>query len=404
MKKVWNKLCSMRTANILLALAALLCGLSSLVPQGRELPFYAENYPRAYILIYRTHFYNVFSSWYFILLIALLCLSLLLCSARMFGKALKNSREGVQSAAALPNAETLEPGQLERLRRWAASRRCREEKIGESYVFHKNRVGYWGLFLLHASVLLVVLFGVFALALPKVTDRDCRPGESVVLEDGTEIAVESFTMKNESGQLDYASRIRITLPDGQRSPVQEIKVNYPMTFGKVKVFQWTYGVSPAVLTRSRLDGAEQLFALDRPLFLSDDGYTGIQYLGAFEAEDADDPAAEPRVFYQIRVVSNGVSMPDMSVTPGETLTVGDWDFEFQDPYYPGLRIKQMPFAYTNTLLEAAMVLLLAGMFLVFYLRPVLVRADEKGYTVAGPRPEQIRSELRTLLQQEGDEE
>ena len=100
MKKVWNKLCSMRTANILLALAALLCGLSSLVPQGRELPFYAENYPRAYILIYRTHFYNVFSSWYFILLIALLCLSLLLCSARMFGKALKNSREGVSLPAA----------------------------------------------------------------------------------------------------------------------------------------------------------------------------------------------------------------------------------------------------------------------------------------------------------------
>ena len=51
MKILWNRLCSMRTANILLALVALLCGLSSLIPQGRELPFYAENYPRAYTLI-----------------------------------------------------------------------------------------------------------------------------------------------------------------------------------------------------------------------------------------------------------------------------------------------------------------------------------------------------------------
>ena len=115
MKILWNRLCSMRTANILLALVALLCGLSSLIPQGRELPFYAENYPRAYTLIYRTHFYDVFSSWYFVLLVALLCLSLLPCSARMFGKALKNSREGVQKAAALPNAEKMEPGQLEQL-------------------------------------------------------------------------------------------------------------------------------------------------------------------------------------------------------------------------------------------------------------------------------------------------
>lgn len=400
MKKALGRLFSMKAANLLLALVALLCGLSSLIPQGRELPFYAENYPRAYTLIYRTHFYDVFSSWYFVLLMGLLCLSLLVCSVRMFRRALKSSREDVQKAAALPNAERLEPGQLEQLRRWAASRRCREEQIGESFVFHKNRVGYWGLFLLHVSVLLVVLFGVFALAMPRVTDLDCRPGESVSLEDGTEIAVESFSMNNDSGQLDYASRIQIILPDGQRSPVQEIKVNYPMTFGKVKVFQWTYGVSPAVMTRSKLDGTVQFFDLDRPAFLSEDGLTGVQYLGTFEAEDQDDPAAEAQVFYQIRVVSNGVTMPDMSVTPGETVTVGDWEFIFQDPYYPGLRVKEMPFPYANSLLEAAMVLLLVGMFLCFYLRPVVVRADETGYTVAGPRPDKLRLELRKLLQKE----
>ena len=400
MKKVLGRLFSMKAANLLLALVALLCGLSSLIPQGRELPFYAENYPRAYTLIYRTHFYDVFSSWYFVLLMGLLCLSLLVCSVRMFQRALKSSREDVQKAAALPNAERLEPGQLEQLRRWAASRRCREEQIGESFVFHKNRVGYWGLFLLHISVLLVVLFGVFALAMPRVTDLDCRPGESVSLEDGTEIAVESFSMNNESGQLDYASRIQIILPDGQRSPVQEIKVNYPMTFGKVKVFQWTYGVSPAVMTRSKLDGTVQFFDLDRPAFLSEDGLTGVQYLGTFEAEDQDDPAAEKTVFYQVRLVSNGVSMPDMSVLPGESVSLGDWEFIFQDPYYPGLRVKEMPFPYANSLLEAAMMLLLLGMFLCFYLRPVVVRADETGYTVAGPRPDKLRLELRKLLQKE----
>ena len=400
MKKVLGRLFSMKAANLLLALVALLCGLSSLIPQGRELPFYAENYPRAYTLIYRTHFYDVFSSWYFVLLMGLLCLSLLVCSVRMFQRALKSSREDVQKAAALPNAERLEPGQLEQLRHWAASRRCREEQIGESFVFHKNRVGYWGLFLLHVSVLLVVVFGVFALAMPRVTDLDCRPGESVTLEDGTEIAVESFSMNNESGQLDYASRIQIILPDGQRSPVQEVKVNYPMTFGKVKVFQWTYGVSPAVMTRSKLDGTVQFFDLDRPAFLSEDGLTGVQYLGTFEAEDQDDPAAEKTVFYQVRLVSNGVSMPDMSVLPGESVSLGDWEFIFQDPYYPGLRVKEMPFPYANSLLEAAMMLLLLGMFLCFYLRPVVVRADETGYTVAGPRPDKLRLELRKLLQKE----
>ena len=101
----------MKAANILLALVALLCGLSSLIPQGRELPFYAENYPGAYTLIYRTHFYDVFSSWYFVLLMGLLCLSLLVCSLRMFRRSLRSSREGVQQAAALlsPNSEIAGP-------------------------------------------------------------------------------------------------------------------------------------------------------------------------------------------------------------------------------------------------------------------------------------------------------
>ena len=41
MKKALGRLFSMKAANLLLALVALLCGLSSLIPQGRELPFYS---------------------------------------------------------------------------------------------------------------------------------------------------------------------------------------------------------------------------------------------------------------------------------------------------------------------------------------------------------------------------
>ena len=47
--------------------------------------------------------------------------------------------------------------------------------------------------------------------------------------------------------------------------------------------------------------------------------------------------------------------------------------------------------------------LLAGLFLSFYLQPVLVKADEKGYTVAGPRPEKRRLELERLLEKEEGE-
>lgn len=407
MNRVIRTLRSMRFANILLALVALLSALSSLLPQGRGLPYYAEHYPESYLLIYRSHFYDVFKSWYFVLLMGLLCLSLLLCTFRMLRKALRRSRDAAERAAAMPDLEPLAPGELEKLRLHMAAAHCREEKRGEVYIFQKNRVGRWGPFLLHLAILLVVAFGFCALYLPKMTEIDCYPGESVTLEDGTAVAVDSFSVVNESGQLDYASVVRITLPDGRQSGPQTVRINYPMTFGAVKVFQWTCSYHGVIVAQDRQSGAEQRFYLDELSQLVDESTeTGFWYKGVAEARDEENPERGSFPVYQIRVVVNGMTMPGDTLIPaGESLEIGDWSYRFEDPYYPGLRIKQMPFPYANSLLEAAFVLLLVGMVLCFFWQPVLVRADETGYTVAGPRPEKMRLELERLLRtQEGGNE
>ena len=400
MKKVLRVLRSMRFANILLALVALCCGVSSLLPQGRELAYYAENYPRIYTLIYHAQLYDMFRSWYFILLMALLCLSMLACTAAMLRRALRAGRGEIEKAAALPDAEELDAAGLEKLRLYMASIRCKEERIGESFVFHKNGFGRWGTFLIHLSILLTVLFGAMALYLPKVTDQSCYPGETITLEDGAQIAVDSFSMYDAAGRLDYASVIRITLPDGRSAPPQEIRVNYPMTFGPYKVFQWTYGAEGAVSARNLASGGTDLFtSLDRGSVLSVDEDDRIEFLGVFEATPQTE-GDEGYIFYQVRTVRGGVYENAAEYRPGDRLTLGDVEFTFLDPYYPGLRIKTMPVRAANSLLEAAFVLMLVGLFLCFYLQPVLVKADEKGYTVAGPRSEKMRLELKGRLGQE----
>ena len=403
LKKAWSlaqrwllrPLLSMRAANLLMAVLALLCGVSSLIPQGESAAFYAANYPGKSALIRALYLDDVFHSWYFAVLMGLLCLSMLLCTGKMLVKAVKGGKNQVERAAALPNTRPLQAGELEKLRRHMAGIRCRETAAGKSLVFHKNGFGRFGSFLIHLAILLVVLFGVGALYLPKVQDLDCRVGESVTLADGTQIEVLSFRMQDESGKLDYASEIRITLPDGEQSPVREIKVNVPVTFGRVKVFQWTYGVGGAVSASNPVTGEEDLFELEEPVFLSEDGLTGVQVLGVYEARAEN--GQDSYLFYQVRVVSNGTVMPDMQVHPGEEIKLGDWVFRFHEPYYPGLRAKIMPIPVSNSLLEIAMLLLLAGLFLSFYLQPVLVKADPEGYTVAGPRPEKMRLELEKLL-------
>ncbi len=402
MKRILSFLRSMRFANGLLIAAALCCALSSLLPQDRGLPYYAENYPRLYPLIYRLQLYDVFRSWYFILIAALLCLSMLVCTLGMLRRALRAGRGEIERAAALPDAEELGEGGLEKLRLYMASIRCREEKIGESYVFYKNGFGRWGTFLIHLSILLTVIFGAMALYLPKVTDESCRPGASITLDDGARIAVDSFSLYNEAGQLDYASVIRITLPDGRESAPQEIRVNYPMTFGPYKVFQWTYGAEGAVLARAA-DGSTDLFELEKGSILSLDAANRIEYYGLYEATP-EDGAGESYVFYQLAVVRDGEFENAQELRPGETVTLGGVEFSFLDPYYPGLRIKTMPVRAANPLLEASFVLMLVGLFLSFYLPPVLVKADEKGWTAAGPRGEKMRMELRRRFAREKEEQ
>lgn len=402
MKRVLNFLRSMPFANALLVGVALCCGLSSLLPQGKELPYYAETYPRAYLFIYRTHLYDVFKSWYFLLLVALLCLSMLVCTASMLLRALRASKGEAARAAALSNTEELDAAGLEKLRLYMASIRCKEEKIGGAYVFHKNGFGRWGTFLIHLSILLTVIFGAMALYLPKVTDQGCRPGEAITLEDGAQIAVDSFSMYNEQGQLDYSSVIRITLPDGRSAGPQEIRVNYPMTFGPYKVFQWTYGAEGLVSARSLTDGTEERFTLDKGdrLSVGEDDY--LDYHGLYEATPENGEAGG-YVFYEVRVVSGGDYREPEELCPGDTLKLGGYEFRFLDPYYPGLRIKTMPVRAANALLEAAFVLMLVGLFICFYLQPVLVKADVTGYVVAGPRGEKMRLELKHRLAREEEE-
>ena len=217
MKKVFSFLRSMRFGILLLVLIALCSVAGSVIPQGREIAWYAQTYQSAHGLILTLGLHKVFQSWYFILLLILLCLNLSLCSLLRL-RSLAGSREKETALlAARPDETRLTPEGLDKLRTYLREIRCREEQVDGVSVFRKNSFGRWGTFLTHLSILLVVIFGAAALYLPQVSDLPCFPGEALTLEDGTRIAVESFHIEDESGKLDYASTIQVTLPDGRQS-------------------------------------------------------------------------------------------------------------------------------------------------------------------------------------------
>jgi len=408
-KKLMKFLRSMTFGMILLGMILLCSFPGSVIAQGNTPDWYVQTYPDWHGVILKLGLDDVFGSWYFITLLALLCLNLTLCSLIRIRNVVKASKKAAASAAERKTKVFLTAEGTSQLRQLLEERHYKKEVFGETTVYSKNSIGWYGSFVTHLAILLTVLFGAAALYLPKVTDQTCFPGESLPMEDGTSIAVESFQIENGEGKLDYASVIEIRLPDGRTSGQQRISVNYPLSFGGYKVYQQTYGTAGAVTVRNTETGGEDRFLLNEMCFLSLDSINGIWFEALYPGYIRDESGNFTLItqtsgsyedpVYQVLLASEGVYTPVM-VFPGETLSVGGVEFTFEDPVeYPGLRIKRTPEA-VNVMLFSAFGLMILGLWFCFFQTPAIVAVREEGYTVAGPKPQGLILELTALLESE----
>lgn len=409
LKKCLNFLRSMTFGMVLLVLILICSFAGSLIAQGNDPSWYVQTYPGWHGPLLALGLDDVFGSWYFITLLALLCLNLTLCSLIRIRRVGKTARNAPAQAAKRETKVLVTPEGTRQLRELLEARHYKKEEFDGTAVYSKNALGWYGSFLTHLAILLTLLFGAAALYLPSITDQTCMPGEFLTMADGATIAVDSFQIENGEGELDYASIINITLPDGRSSGAQRISVNYPLSFGGYKVYQQTYGTAGAVTVRNSATGGEDRFILDEMCFLSLDSVNGIWFEALYPGYVRDEEGNFTLItqtsgsyedpVYQILLASDGVYTPVMAF-PGETVSVGGVDFTFEDPVeYPGLRIKQTP-AVVNALLFAAFGLMIVGLWFCFFQTPAIVAVREEGYTVAGPKPQGMEMEIAALLEAE----
>ena len=409
MKKIFRFLQSMRFGLILLGLIAAFSVVGTVIPQGQEISWYAQTYQRFHGILLSLRLHDIFNSWVFQLLLLLLGLNLLLCSVLRIRKVARARKSEVDVLAKLPVQYMLTASQRQALLELLRSRRCREETMGSSLIFRKNGFGRYGSFLTHLSILLTLIFGALALYLPTVTDQTCFPGESLTLPDSSSIAVESFRIEDENGRLDFASELRVTLPDGRDSGLREIRVNHPLSFGPWKIYQQTYGTAGSVTVTNLDTGGHDTIPLSDVVFLSLDGVNGLWYRALYP-DMIRDPSGNvtlitkasgsyPNPVYHVETVFDGIHTPVLA-SVGDELQVGTLKFRFEEPVeYPGLRLKYKP-PMVETLLCAAFALMCVGLYITFFCQPVLVRVDEDGCAVGGSKPEAMHLTVQTLLEEE----
>ena len=396
MKKILSFFRSMTFGMILLAAVMALSLAGSLIPQQEEAMKYVNAYgAQTAALLMGLGFTDIFHTWYFYALEILLCLNLLLCSILRFGRTRKAGerlkQQAIKAACDQPFADE---SQFQKITAYLSGQRYRKTESENAVLYSKHFMGFYGSFLVHLSILLVLLFGSLVLMTPQVTDQTVMPGEALTLSDGTTVTCESFHIQDESGKLDYASVLTAASPDGKQSKTQEIRVNEPLRFGNYKIYQQTYGTAGRIQIRNNSNGAEEIQYMTEPAFLAIDQRNGIYfealYPGYFRDEDGNftlitsTDRSYPDPVYRIQSITDGMSAAVLAF-PGEEINIGGITFSFLSPdEYPGLRIKRVS-GWLYGGLYFSFGLMVAALYLCFFAIPVAVKVAKEGYVICSPK-------------------
>ena len=96
-------------------------------------------------------------------------------------------------------------------------------------------------------------------------------------------------------------------------------------------------------------------------------------------------------------MEDGQQTEVMLAFPNDVQQIGDFSIHFDDPVeYPGLRIKQSPL-FINYCLLISFLIMTLGLYITFFVQPVLVCVNEEGYTLTGTRQERMKFILKDAL-------
>jgi cytochrome c biogenesis protein len=339
----------MRTALLLLLLVAFASVAGSLLPQipvsPQRVTRYLIDHPFSGEVFLRTGLFDVFGSWWFTFLTTLLFVSLVACllpRSRAHLRAIRtrpaqvreldgfrHHRQLVVRAAPAPAAEAAR--RALRRRRWRVERAddglalAAEKGIlreAGSLVFH------WAFVLLLVGVVVGKGTGysgratvpegeTWADAAANYDPGTLRTGRFAGSHTGVQIELLRFesAFRDSGVPMDFVSTVELFHRDGSSGGVHEVRVNHPVVFDGLRIFQYGFGWAPSVRIE---DDGEPL--VDGPVVMGQaDAPEGVSQLAMPWLGFVKLPSLEPQMAVRlelwpdsaayVRSVETGVPQP-----------------------------------------------------------------------------------------------
>lgn len=346
--KIWNFFSSVKVGVWLIIITLIASILGTILPQEMyiNLPpdvYYEQEYGWFGKLYYQLGFHDLYGSWWYLLLIAMIGISLVICSLDRvvpLYKALKAQRvtrhEGFLKRQRVfgTNSEA-EQTDLETVKKHLQAKRYHVREENGDILAEKNRFSRWGPYINHIG-LIIFLFGGMLRFIPGFyvnEDLWVREGETALVPETNEqyyIKNNQFILEhydknnktfekalNRAGEVvkNYQSNVVLYQREGEKIPGEKpklkkleeykIRVNQPLSFDGYSVFQSSFKTEFKAMTFALTNkSTNQAFGevkvdLTNPQEKYDlgNGYSVelLNYFPDFEFDDNGEPSTKSRV-------------------------------------------------------------------------------------------------------------
>ncbi|MDO4345369.1 MAG: cytochrome c biogenesis protein ResB [Eubacteriales bacterium] len=386
LKKIWNVFHSMKCAVILLVILAAACTAGSLIPQGEVAAYYTTVYPKwAGSLILAIDLDHMFTAWWFILMAALLCLNLVLCSILRFPQLRKQyctyyTPGAARTAGGVTARWLWKPKEEEAKKRVFAGLHFKMVNApGEDgqpfYYAVRRRVGIWGSWICHLGMIAVIIG--FGIGQKYMMDTSVYgvPGQEKQVE-GTDITVSiddfQVLLRDDYTVEQYQAKLTVTDTKTGRSQSGTTQVNSPFHAFGMDFFQNSTGwattakaykgdelLEEKVLCQGEFIGLEEI-----PLQVQMTAFYPDYYNDGTGPQTLSPVLKNPVVIYTIYYDGNFFSME--AIGTGLPIQIDDYRFVFESPrQYTLIQIVKDP---TISYVALGGLLMLIGIFLAFFCR------------------------------------
>jgi len=269
-KNLILKISSLRFAISLIIFIAIASGIGTFIPQGNSSKFYKDNFDSAPIFgfldggkVLKLQLDHIYTSFWFLFALILLCISLAACSFRRQIPSLKASLKWIEykNEKKFSKLQLMSSQQINKDADYISKADLLLKKQGwQTYKFkshisaRRGLIGKIGPLVVHIGLIILLIGSAYGSFTSQSKEQYLLPGESLDLinestNSKSNIRLIDFSIERESDGIpkQFISKLDFSSEDLKLNEIKTAKVNHPIRFQGLTIYQADWSISNVVL-------------------------------------------------------------------------------------------------------------------------------------------------------------